>query len=264
MGIFDSGVGGLTVWKEVIKLLPNESIIYYADNANCPYGPRPQEEIIKLSVEIVDFLLQKKCKLIIVACNTVTGAAIDFLREQYQVPFVGMEPAVKPAALRTKTGRIGILATEGTFGGRHYKETSRRFGGDKELIIRTGTGLVELAEQGDINSIRAEKLLKKYIQPMIDANVDYIVLGCTHYPLFRPLIEKLILNKIHILDASEPVARRTVSILSEYNLLNTAGEPNYVFYSTGKIDVLKKTVQNMNFNLNYSCVFTNMFSTPTP
>ncbi|MDA3953090.1 MAG: glutamate racemase, partial [Bacteroidales bacterium] len=151
IGIFDSGVGGLTVWKELVKSLPNESVIYYADSENCPYGPKDKDTIIKLVVKVVDFLVSKECKAIIVACNTATAAAIDFLRSKYTIPFIGMEPAVKPAALESKTKSIAVLATEGTFNGRLYIETSQTFASDVKLNIKVGEKLVDIVENGMVN-----------------------------------------------------------------------------------------------------------------
>ncbi|MBU0765307.1 MAG: glutamate racemase [Bacteroidetes bacterium] len=241
IGIFDSGVGGLTVLKEVVNILPHESVIYYADSANCPYGIKSRSEIIKLSEQIADFLIGKNCKLIVVACNTATGMAIDYLRKKYRIPFVGMEPAVKPAALNTGTGSIGILATKGTYSGRHYKETSGRFATDKKVIVRIGSGLVELAERGETYSPEVRKLLKKYILPMLDANVDHIVLGCTHYPLFMPVIEEITGGKVKILDPAAAVARQTYKLLEQNGLLSPTQNPECTFFTTGDLKILKKT-----------------------
>ena len=151
IGIFDSGVGGLTVWKELVKSLPNESVIYYADSANCPYGPKNKETIISLASKVVEFLISKDCKIIIVACNTATAAAIDFLRFKYAISFIGMEPAVKPAAQNSKTKSIAVLATEGTFNGKLYTETSRKYAKDVVLNIKVGDKLVDIVEMGMIN-----------------------------------------------------------------------------------------------------------------
>ncbi|MCL2132709.1 MAG: glutamate racemase, partial [Bacteroidales bacterium] len=182
VGLFDSGVGGLSVWRELSRLLPFEHTVYYADTAFCPYGPKRKEEIIARAVHISDFLLAKQVKLIVAACNTATAAAIDYLRKHYEIPFVGMEPALKPAALLSKSGVVGVLATQGTFKGRLYHETAERFAANTVIIEQCGDGLVELIEAGKINTPEMEALLHKYIDPMIAAGADYIVLGCTHYP----------------------------------------------------------------------------------
>jgi len=246
IGIFDSGVGGLSVWSQIAKLLPFESIIYLADSANCPYGSKSKEEIIRLSVKNTELLLSKKCKIIIVACNTATAASIDYLRKNYKVPFVGMEPAVKPAALNSLTRNVGILATEGTFNGRLFKETSSKYAKYINFHIQIGNGLVELVEAGNIDTPEADILLRKYIQPFIDANVDQIVLGCTHYPFLSDAIRKITNDKMQIVEPSEAVARRTKDqlIINEILSLNDK-TPNYQFYTTGNETVIKKMVSKL-------------------
>ncbi len=232
IGIFDSGVGGLTVWKEVKKLLPNEDIIYLADSKNCPYGTKSHNKIIRLSTANVDFLLKQNCKLIIVACNTATAAAIETLRENHLVPFIGMEPAIKPAAINTNSGKIGVLATKGTFKGKLYKETSDKYANNISKIIQIGEGLVELVESGNVNSEKAQLLLQKYLKPMIDAGVDQIVLGCTHYPFFIPLIEKIIPKSIKIIDPAPAIAKRAKDILTKMNIENSENSAKYTFYNS--------------------------------
>jgi glutamate racemase len=245
IGIFDSGVGGLSVWREVQKFLPHENIVYLADSENCPYGSKSEEEIIKLSIQNTNFLLKLKCKLIIVACNTATAAAISTLRANYTLPFIGMEPAVKPAALNSNTGKIGVLATKGTFEGRLFKETSTKYAQHVDQIIQIGEGLVELVEQGLTDSEQSENLLKKHLKPMLDAGVDHIVLGCTHYPFFIPQILKLIPENIQLIDPAPAIAVRTSVILKENGLENEMGEPDYLFYSSGKGDVLKVLIKEI-------------------
>lgn len=244
IGVFDSGAGGLSVLSELLKQLPNESFIYFADSANCPYGPKQPEKIIELSNCITKFLLEKGCKIIVVACNTATAAAIDFLRENYSIPFIGMEPAIKPASLNTKTKSIGVLATAGTFKGRLYIETSKKFASDVNVCYQIGEGLVELVESGMVNSEESEKLLRKYIQPMLDCNIDHIVLGCTHYPFLRPVIERIIPKDIVIIDPAPAVARQTEKVLKENNLLtNTQSASSIELYSSGSTEILKNLIE---------------------
>jgi glutamate racemase len=246
IGIFDSGVGGLSVWQEIVKLLPNEDIIYFADSKNCPYGLKSHDEIIELSIKNTEFLLSKGCKIIIVACNTATAAAIDILRKKYTVPFIGMEPAVKPAALNTNTGRIGVLATKGTFEGKLFKETSRKYAARIKKIIQIGNGLVELVENGNTQTDKAEELLKKYLNPMINAGVDQIVLGCTHYPFFIPTIKKLIPQNVQIINPAQAVAKQTKSVLMQNNLLSlTAKKSEYLFYTSGNNSVISIIIKNI-------------------
>ena len=240
IGIFDSGVGGLSVWKEVIHLLPVESIIYYADSGNCPYGKKTEQEIISLSKKIVDFFMSRNVKLVVVACNTATAAAIDFLRANYDIPFVGMEPAVKPAAVNTKKGIIGILATKGTFNGRLFNQTSEKWASDVQLEIRVGKGFVELVENGDLDSDNTKSVVKKVVQPMLDRGIDQLVLACTHYPFLCQSIEAVSMNSdIEIINPAPAVAKQVQNVLEERNSLTDRSTPLYEFYSSGNIDTLK-------------------------
>jgi glutamate racemase len=235
VGFFDSGKGGLSVWREVTKLLPHENTVYYADTAFCPYGPKTQEEIIARAGYVTGFLLSKQAKLVVVACNTATAAAIEHLRHTYTLPFVGMEPAVKPAALHSKSGVVGVLATRGTFNGRLYHETQARFASHVTLIEQCGDGLVELVEAGKLEGDEVRQLLEKYIRPMLDAGADHIVLGCTHYPFLIPAIKNIAGKNVRLIDPAPAVARRVKTLLKQYNLLNpSAGEANYTFFSSNK------------------------------
>jgi len=237
IGVFDSGVGGLTVWKRLKKKLPLEQIIYLADSGNCPYGPKTDEEIISLSVKCTEFLLAKGCKVIVVACNTATSAAISYLRDKYSVPFVGMEPAIKPAAHYSKTGAVGILATAGTLNGTLYKQTQQQFANHVTVHLQIGTGLVDLVEKGAINTPEAEALLRSYIEPMIKNNIDQLVLGCSHYPFFKPLLKKITGGNVRIVEPSKAIAQQTFRVLTLNSLLNTTLERySDEFYTTGDVN----------------------------
>ena len=220
IGIFDSGVGGTSVWKEISALLPLENTLYLSDSKNAPYGQKSKKEIIDLSIKNTEFLLGQNCKLIVIACNTATTNAIQILRETYNVPFIGIEPAIKPASLKTKTNHIGILATKGTLASALFEKTSNTV--NKKIIIREkiGKGLVELIEEGKLHSAEITDLLKTYIQPMIDEKVDCLVLGCTHYPYLIPQIRKIVGNNIQIIDSGEAVAKQTKNVLELNGLLN--------------------------------------------
>lgn len=247
IGIFDSGAGGLTVLKELVKIMPTERYIYFADTANCPYGSKPAEEIIKLSEKITQFLLSKGSKVIVVACNTATAAAIDHLRSSYSIPFIGMEPAIKPASQNTKTKSIGVLATAGTFKGRLYIETSRKYATDVNVCYQVGEGLVELVESGKADSPEAEQLLHRYIDPMVDCNIDHLVLGCTHYPFLKPALVKILPAHITIVDPAPAVALQTKRVADIHHLLcngNPKNSTNIEFYSSSNTDVLKKIVES--------------------
>lgn len=234
IGIFDSGIGGLSVWNELRKELSAESMIYVADSANAPYGTKSRSFITGRSRAITRFLIDKGCKLIVVACNTATGAAITTLRREFNLPFIGVEPAVKPAAMESKTGHIGILATAQTFKGEHFKRSIGLYAHSVELHERVGTGLVELIENGMIDSPETKELLTKYLLPMVEQGIDQLVLGCTHYPFLIPIIEGILPAGIRIIDPAAAVARQTRKVLEEHNGLNSRlSVTGYQFYTTG-------------------------------
>jgi len=244
IGFFDSGIGGTSIWKEVVELLPNESTIYLSDSKNAPYGNRTEDEIVELSIKNTEFLLNKNCKLIVVACNTATTNAITYLRETYKVPFIGIEPAIKPAALQTKTKKIGILATRGTLNSKLFADTSSKINQEIEKNEVIGTGLVDLIENGKIHSYEMKKLLNKYLQPMLHKNVDVIVLGCTHYPYLIPVIKEIVGNNIQIIDSGLAVAKQTKNILEKNELLSFDNKDvkHQFFINTSKnilVDILK-------------------------
>lgn len=219
IGFFDSGLGGISIWRTVTQLLPAESTLYYADSGYCPYGHRPHTEIRALSHRIVQYLVAQGCKLIVVACNTATAAAIDDLRAAYAVPMVGIEPAVKPAALATRTGSIGILATKGTLEGELFQRTRERYAHDINVHMQVGTGLVDIVEQSRENESASMALLRSYIQPMLEQEVDQLVLGCTHYPFLIDQINQLTQGRVHIIDPAMAVARQVKRLLDRHRAL---------------------------------------------
>jgi glutamate racemase len=219
IGLFDSGVGGTSIWCEIHQLLPFENTLYLADSRNAPYGAKSAQDIIDLSIKNTELLLEQGCKLIVVACNTATTNAIATLRKKYSVPFIGIEPAIKPAALNSMTKSVGVLATKGTLNSSLFHETANQFGSTIKRIEVVGEGLVPLIEKGTINGPDIELLLKQYLTPMIDAGVDYIVLGCSHYPYLIPAIQGMIPQEINIIDSGFAVARQTKAILGDNNLL---------------------------------------------
>ena len=245
IGIFDSGVGGLTIWKELQQLLPSESFIYVADSINAPYGERTQKEIIELSRKNTRFLLAKDVKLIVVACNTATTLAIQHLRREFNVSFVGIEPAFKPAALKSKTKKVGVLATKGTLNSTLFNETYRRFGRNIQATIKVGRGLVELIESGKKDSPEMRQLLYRYLQPMIANDCDHIVLGCTHYPFLKDLIQEITPEHVEIIDSGAAVAQQTKRILMEKNLLNTQSGFKHTFFTNGSQSVLESLLTEL-------------------
>ena len=223
VGFFDSGVGGLCVREAFRRRLPHEDTVYIADTANCPYGNRPAAEIVRLARRHVRTLLAHGCKMVVVACNTATAAAIDDLRATWpDVPFVGMEPAVKPAVLRSKSGVVGVLATQGTFNGRLYRETCARFARKTTVLTCVADEFVTLVERGETSGPAAEAAVRARLTPLIDAGCDMIVLGCTHFPHLRPLMEKVAAGRAAILDPSDAVARQARRVLESRGLLAPA------------------------------------------
>ena len=240
IGIFDSGVGGTSIWKEIQKLMPHESTIYLADSKNAPYGEKSKERIVELSVKNTEFLIEKGCKLIVVACNTATTNAIVLLREKYEVPFIGIEPAIKPAALLSKSKTVGILATKGTLSSSLFSSTSANHAHGIRILEQEGTGLVPLIEQGKIETKETEALLKKYLQPMIDEGMDHLVLGCTHYPYLIPVLKKLLPEHVQIIDSGEAVAKQTKTVLERDKLLNNAKiKGGHQFFTNADVDILR-------------------------
>ncbi|MGJ5641810.1 glutamate racemase [Formosa sp. S-31] len=239
IGIFDSGVGGTSVFKEVEALLPHENTIYLADSANAPYGNKTPGDILNLSIKNTEWLLQQHCKLIIVACNTATTNAISYLRQHYSVPFIGIEPAIKPASLNSKTKAVGILATKGTLSSQLFYNTANIYGSDVKIIEQIGEGIVPLIESGQTLSEEMKTLLKAYLKPMLQANIDYLVLGCTHYPYLLPLLLELLPPQVKIIDSGEAVARQTKTVLEQQNLLNTSlKQGKHQFYTNASVTVM--------------------------
>lgn len=243
IGIFDSGVGGTSIWKEIHNLLPNEHTIYLADSKHAPYGPKGKERIRALSKKNTAYLLHRNCKLIIVACNTATTNAIAYLRQHYEVPFIGIEPAIKPAALQTQTSAIGILATKGTLSSELFHKTSNLYGNGINIVEQVGEGIVPLIENGQLYSKEMIALLKTYIQPMLDANIDHLVLGCTHYPYLIPILKDLLPETVKIIDSGEAVAKQTKTVLEAHNLLNSSAKtPIHQFYTNGNPEVMQQLI----------------------
>lgn len=241
IGIFDSGSGGLSVYREIVKLLPQERYLYFADNAHCPYGEKTAEYIQDRGRAITEILLGMGADIIVVACNTATAAAIATLREEYpDTPFIGMEPAVKPAALGTETGVIGVLATAGTLKGSKYLKTKGRFEEDVRIVEHVGEGFVELVENGILDGPEAHETVRRSLQPLLDAGADRIVLGCTHYPFLKPVIESIAGPGVQVIDPAPAVARQTVRIL-EANAIPTGDGPFSIdLYFSGEPDSLRR------------------------
>ncbi len=244
IGIFDSGFGGISVLNEVVKLLPGEAIIYFGDSANCPYGEKSAKEVIRLSEQITEFLIAHDCKLIITACNTATGLTIRHLRRKYDIPFIGIEPAIKPAAQASETGHIGILATRNTFRSDHFINTKNQFARHVVVHKRPGIGLVEAVEKNQIMTESTKILLQKYLAPMICNNIDALVLGCTHFPFLEKPIKQILPDSVEIYNPAPAIAVHTKNILTEKNILSPGPTANYQFFTTGDAYLMQQFIEN--------------------
>ena len=245
IGIFDSGIGGTSIFNQIHKLLPHENSIYLADSKNAPYGDKSEDDIIALSIKNTELLLEKNCKIIVVACNTATTNAIKMLRSTYDVPFIGIEPALKPAALNTTSKAVGILATKGTLSSALFHEATDLYSQNIRVIEQVGTGIVPLIEDGKANTSEMKTLLQNYLNPMLDANIDHLVLGCTHYPYLIPLLLEILPPQVKIIDSALAVAKQTKALLEHYKLLNSSKtKGDAVFYSNGNTNVLQSILKH--------------------
>ena len=240
IGLFDSGIGGISIYNEIRKTLPKESTIYLADNLNAPYGKKSEKEIINLSIKNTQKLIDLNCKLIVVACNTATTNAVEILRETFEVPIVGIEPSIKPAILATKTNHIGVLATEKTLSSNLFLKTSNRFSGGVNIHEQIGYDLVSIMEESGINEELLISKLRKYIEPMLEKNIDNLVLGCTHYYFLKDILEKLLPEGIKILDSSSAVSKRVKQLLNSNNNTSETLDIKNQFYCNGNKSVIQK------------------------
>lgn len=236
IGVFDSGVGGISVLKHIRALLPHEDLLYIADSKHAPYGNKPPEFICERTFTLADFLISQGAKALVVACNTATAAAIEDLRKEFSVPIIGMEPAVKPAAAATKTGVVGVLATVGTLKSAQFAALLESYGQGVTVVTEGCPGLVECIERGELATAETRSLLESYLKPLLDARADTIVLGCTHYPFVRPLIEEIVGKEITLIDTGAAVARQLQKRLAEQNLLVEVGELGSVTFWTNSED----------------------------
>lgn len=234
IGVYDSGFGGLSVWRELCKLLPNESIIYLGDGKNCPYGGRSREEITGFAIEATKRLVEEGVKMVVVGCNTATTAAISTLRSRWEaMPIVGLEPAVKPACLTTQTGRIAVLATEHSLRSDMFLSTAARYAEGVEVIKCVGEGFVDIVERGEDSGDEAYESVCRVVEPLLGMGIDKIVLGCTHYPFLRSHIERVVAGHgIDVIDSGEAVARRVEWLLNRYDIAaKEDNQPKYSFIS---------------------------------
>jgi len=246
IGIFDSGVGGLSVLREISNRFPDENLIYIADQIHVPYGNRSREQVLDFSRGIVRFLLGESVKLIVVACNTASAVALVELRRIYpDLPFVGMEPAVKPAAEETSTGVVGVLATPATFQGDLYASTIERFARGVQVLQDTCPGLVEQIEAGNIEHPSTRKILENALLPMLEQNIDKVVMGCTHYPFVIPIIKDIVGDQVKVIDPAPAVAKQAGRLLEAYKLQADSNQGSIEFLTTGDPQKLSKNIQEL-------------------
>ncbi|KVQ36986.1 glutamate racemase [Burkholderia ubonensis] len=223
VGVFDSGLGGLSVLRAVRAQLPDESFVYVADSRHAPYGPRDEAFITERTLAIGEWLAREGAKALVVACNTATAQSIAAIRERLAIPLVGVEPGIKPAAALSASGIAGVLATQSTLASARFQALLDRYGAGRRFICQPGHGLVEAVERGDTHSPALRALLDGYLQPMLDAGADTLVLGCTHYPFFTETIRDLVGNRLTIVDTSDAIARQLARVLDERGLRAPAG-----------------------------------------
>ena len=220
IGVYDSGFGGLSVWRELRRLLPHESLLYLGDGKNCPYGGRSRSEIEGFAIEAVERLVAEGVKMVVVGCNTATTAAVETLRRRWpDMPIVGLEPAVKPACLTTQSRKIAVLATAHSLSSDMFLDTAARYASDVEVVKVVGEGFVEIVERDMEHTQEAERLVRSAVEPLLDRGVDKLVLGCTHYPFLRPIIERVVAGSgIEVIDSGAAVARRVEWLLDRYDI----------------------------------------------
>lgn len=241
----DSGVGGLSVFREIRRLLPEEHYVYYSDRANCPYGEKDPEFIRGRCREITRLMISKGASVMVIACNTATAAAIGALRSEFDLPFIGMEPAVKPAALGTRTGVIGVLATAGTLKGSNYLKLKSDVQDGIRVVEHVGAGFVELVESGELYGPRAEDTVARSLKPLIASGADIIVLGCTHYPFLLPVMRKTAGPDIRFIDPAPAVARHLLDILRQKEISRDDQRPGIELLTSGSPEQLRKNFNDL-------------------
>lgn len=248
IGVLDSGVGGFSVLREIRALLPDQDITYIGDNAWCPYGNKSYPEIRERTFALADFLIDKGAEVIVIACNSATIVAIEALRSHFLVPFIGMEPGVKPAATLTKTGTIGVLATEASLAGEKFHHLVERHAGDIRVITQPCPKFVELVEQGILTGSGVEAAIEEYTTEMLDADADVLILGCTHYPFLRPALEARLPDNIRFIDTGDAIARRV-----SQHTLTPSNKPSIQILTTGTPEVVDSLVQILTPEIEARC-----------
>lgn len=243
IGVFDSGIGGLPIAKKIRELLPNENIIYVADTRFAPYGEKPEETVLQRSLAVTDFLISKSVKAIAVACNTATMVSIKTLRETYHLPFIGVEPGVKPAAIHTQSGIIGVLATEKTLSSHAFDALAKRVAGHVQMAIQPSPKLVRLVEALQLEGDEVVNAVESYVHPLIEKGADTIILGCTHFTHLAPIIENVAGDKVSVISTEQAVANEVVRRLKTENLLSDhTAQGSTEFFSNGDLPEFQKQI----------------------
>jgi glutamate racemase len=247
IGVFDSGVGGLSVLRAMRALMPEESIVYFGDQGHVPYGLRPMQQVRDFSEAITRFLLDQGAKLIVVACNTASAAALHYLRERFpSISFVGMEPAVKPAAEHTHSGLVGVLATPATFQGALYASVLERFANGVQILQHICPGLVSQIEMGNLDGDEPRVILEDALRPMLDQGIDTVVLGCTHYPFVIPLIEQVVGKNVRVIDPAPAVAKQAKRLLDASGIkVQSSVRADVRFYTSRDVDSLSSLLPKL-------------------
>lgn len=246
IGIFDSGVGGLSVLREIRRELPQENLLYVADSAHAPYGEKSPQFIEARAIAITEFLISQGVKAVVVACNTASGAAVETLRARFSVPIIAMEPAVKPAVARTRSGVIGVLATSRTLNSESFVRLTARYGAYAEILVQACPGLVEQVEAGNLSGEQTRELLIRYLEPLLAQQADTIVLGCTHYPFLAPLICEIAGSSVEIIDPAGAIARELRRRLGEHKLLaNNVEAGMEKFWTSAAPDTARRIIAQL-------------------
>lgn len=247
VGVFDSGIGGLSIVRALQRRLPQQDVFYVADQAHCPYGEKPQSSVRRFSQGIARFLVDRGAWVIVVACNTASATALASLRRQFpRARFVGMVPAIKPAAAITRTGVVGVLATPLTLHGRLYDEVVHRYARDVQVVSKVCVGLVERVELGDFDGPDTEHLVQSCLTPLLEAGADVLVLGCTHYPFLMPLLQRLLPDGVRVIEPSDAIARQTQRVLAETGQLAPAERAGQTIYTTsGDVQSYAKSLEGL-------------------
>lgn len=247
IGVYDSGVGGLSVLRAIHSQLPSEATLYFADQAKVPYGERPLAEVRLLAEGVARMMMAQGAKLIVIACNTASAAALKHLRAlSPEFPFVGMEPAVKPAAEQTLSGKVGVLATPSTFQGELYASVVERFAQDVQVFQATCPGLVRQIEKGFLETPKTHRILQEAIKPMMEEGVDTFVMGCTHFPFVIPLIRKIAGEDVRVIDPAPAIARQTERLLSQLDLLRSSStKPTHRYFTSGDPDRFSRSLEQL-------------------